>query len=334
MAMPAAVIDIELFPVTDRIEFLREYMLTAPVPLVLEPHIAADIVVHSRVADVGRLHLLSTRAKGGDVVRTARLASDGTPPSLMVSIVDQGTALVRQGDRTTTLNSGDIGMYLTTDPYRIRFSDGARRHTFQVRLDDLHLPIQLIRNQLATTIHPDHPTTAAVSAFLGATARNAPSADADELARLGEPTLALVRLLLTRSVTDSPVGREAANASLTTRIEEYVKAQLDDPGLSARSIGAAFSISERYVYTILRRRGIDLGDAIRQRRLERARQLLEDPRRANSTISAIAHQCGFPDHAHFSRVFRARFGMAPSDWRQGAVVDDRGTGADGATLRG
>lgn len=310
-----AVIDLEELPVTNSVEFLREHMLRAPIPLALEPHPGAEVVVRSRVADLGRVHLLSSRAQGGDVIRTARLARDGTEPYLMVSVVDHGTAMVVRGESATTLRAGDIGLYMSDEPYRLRFSPGAVRHTYQVPLDTLGLDREVFMSQLDGPIHPHHAITAAVSAFLRTAARSAPFSTPDEQSLLQVPVLDLVRLLLTRPIADTQLGRQAAARSLATRIEEHVTARLGDPELSARSIAEAFSISERYVYSILARRGIDLGDLIREHRLERAVQLLEDPAHENTTIAAVAYQCGYPDHSHFTRTFRARYGITPSEWR-------------------
>ncbi len=318
-----AVLDIEELPVTDSIEFLRERMLQAPVPLLLEPRPHEDLVVRSRVADLGRIHLLCTKAQGGDVVRTADLARDDAHPSLMVSVIDHGTARIIRGDQVTTLNAGDIGLYATAEPYRLSFSDGAERLTYQIPLDELGLTWELISRQLQVAVLPDTATTAAVSAFLRSTARNAPRATPAELAPLEKPTMDLIRLLLTRVEPETPAGREAAAESLATRIEEHVKSRISDPDLSARSVAECFSISERYVYLILARRGIDLGEAIRSHRLDRAVRLLEDPAQAALTVAAIAHRCGFTDHSHFSRAFRARFGTSPSEWRH-RVQTNRG----------
>jgi len=315
-----AIIDLEELPVTDSVEFLRERMLNAPVPLALEPHPDADVIVRSRVADLGSVHLLSTKAQGGDVLRSPRLARDGTPPSLMVSVIDHGTAMVVRSEGVTTLHAGDIGLYTTDESYRITFSPGAHRHTFQVPLDELGLDRRLIADQLSSAIRPDRATTAAVSAFLRSAARSAPQASAAEQAVLHRPTVDLVRLLLTRPVLGTPTGREAAAMSLATRVEEHVKARLGDPTLSARSVADVFSISERYVYAILARRGLDLGDLIREKRLQGAARMLENPAFAMTTIAAVAHRCGFSDHSHFSRSFRERFGVTPSEWRRDALA--------------
>lgn len=315
-----ALLDLEGLPVTDSIEFLRDRMLRAPVPLVLEPHANEVVVARTRVAELGEVHLLSTKSEGADIIRTSRLAQDAARPSLMVSVVDSGIGAVIRDDNVLSLQPGDIGLYLTDHPYRLAFSPGALRHTYQVPLDHLDLPREVVADQLHAPIHADRAPTAAISAFLRSTARNSPTATADEQAALCRPTIDLIRLLLTRPIADTAIGREAAAKSLATRIAEHVSSRIGDPELSARSIAASFAISERYVYSILTRQGIDLGDLLRARRLESAVRLLEDPRSASMTIGAVAHRCGFSDHAHFSRAFREHFGMTPSSWRRRALT--------------
>ncbi|WP_433221581.1 helix-turn-helix domain-containing protein [Dactylosporangium sp. CS-047395] len=308
-------LDLEEFPITDDLDFLRDQMLRAPVPLELDPHPGSHVIVRSRVADLGSVHLLSTRAGGGDVVRTERLSRDSTPPGLTVSVVDHGVATVIRDETVVQLHPGDVALYATAEPYRLAFTPGARRFSYQFPLDTLELPWDVIHRQLHRAIRPDGTTAAAVSAFLRSTGRTAPQASDREQRSLEHSTLALIRLLLTRVVADTAPGRAASATSLAIRIEEHVKARLEDTSLSARSIADAFSISERYVYLILAGRGIDLGDMIRQRRLDKAARMLEAPSTEHVTISHVAHHCGFADHSHFSRSFRARFGMSPTRWR-------------------
>jgi AraC family transcriptional activator of tynA and feaB len=53
-------------------------------------------------------------------------------------------------------------------------------------------------------------------------------------------------------------------------------------------------------------------------RLDRCREALRDPRQATCSISEIAYRWGFNDLSHFDKVFRARFGMTPRQWRRAA----------------
>jgi AraC-like DNA-binding protein len=57
------------------------------------------------------------------------------------------------------------------------------------------------------------------------------------------------------------------------------------------------------------------------RRLMRAHRMLNDPRFAALTISAIALDAGFADLSHFNHTFRRRFGGTPSQMRKQAQRD-------------
>ncbi|TCL62714.1 AraC family transcriptional regulator [Rhizobium sp. BK251] len=50
-----------------------------------------------------------------------------------------------------------------------------------------------------------------------------------------------------------------------------------------------------------------------QQRLCMARNMLVN---SNLTLSQIAHDCGFTDHSHFSRVFSKHFHASPGKWRR------------------
>jgi acetamidase/formamidase len=65
--------------------------------------------------------------------------------------------------------------------------------------------------------------------------------------------------------------------------------------------------------------GANFSQHLRERRLARAHADLESPLEAQRSISEIAYRYGFSDSAHFSRVFRQRFGLAPRDFRREAL---------------
>lgn len=63
---------------------------------------------------------------------------------------------------------------------------------------------------------------------------------------------------------------------------------------------------------------------IRLRRLERCRRDLRDPRAVDRPVSAIAATWGLPDPAHFSRTFRAAYGITPTEYRSGVDLFGKG----------
>jgi AraC-like DNA-binding protein len=95
------------------------------------------------------------------------------------------------------------------------------------------------------------------------------------------------------------------------RVEEYIEAHLEAP-FDIERIAEVTGISTRSIYRAFKRsRGYSPMAFARQRRLQRARQMLEEAE-TNQTVTSVAFVCGFNDAGHFSREFSKAFGKAPS----------------------
>ena len=58
--------------------------------------------------------------------------------------------------------------------------------------------------------------------------------------------------------------------------------------------------------------GVSPQDWIRQQRIARAKQLIQD---TDLTLTQISLECGFCDQAHFSHIFTRSEGITPFAWR-------------------
>jgi AraC-like DNA-binding protein len=58
-----------------------------------------------------------------------------------------------------------------------------------------------------------------------------------------------------------------------------------------------------------------------KQRLLRCRRELENPKMASRTITDIAFSRGSQNSTHFSRRFKAAFGLSPQDFRAEAAAD-------------
>ncbi|WP_374650839.1 helix-turn-helix domain-containing protein [Dongia sp.] len=100
-----------------------------------------------------------------------------------------------------------------------------------------------------------------------------------------------------------------------TRIEAFVRHNLQNPDLDMDAIARACGISTRYLHELFRDTNQTLGQWIRDQRLEACRATLADP--ANrQTVAEIAYRWGFGDQAQFSRAFKAHFGQSPKEFRE------------------
>jgi AraC-like DNA-binding protein len=101
-----------------------------------------------------------------------------------------------------------------------------------------------------------------------------------------------------------------------------IAAQLAEPGLSAERVAASQRISRRRLDEIFSASvGRSVTAYIRERRLERAVELLLSARSQHTSIARVAEAAGFEDSAHFSHTFKAHFGMSPRAFKQARTRD-------------
>jgi AraC-like DNA-binding protein len=115
---------------------------------------------------------------------------------------------------------------------------------------------------------------------------------------------------------------ENPRTSLFERIRVFIEKRLDDTDLSPSTIARAHSISVRYLHLLFSERGVTVGGWVRSRRLARCRVALTDVRK-DRTITEIALKWGFSDVAHFSRSFKAAFGISPNAFRRAKASPSR-----------
>lgn len=105
-------------------------------------------------------------------------------------------------------------------------------------------------------------------------------------------------------------------AALLARVQDFIIANLHDPGLSAASIAAAFRFSPRYLHRLFEEFGVTVGTWIRKRRLIASRSDLASRAMAGYSVTQIAMRHGFADASHFSHAFKDEYGLSPRDYRR------------------
>ena len=118
----------------------------------------------------------------------------------------------------------------------------------------------------------------------------------------------------------APSGQRAL---VEAEIRRYVHAHAHEADLDVTAIARALGWSARYIQQVLQASGTTPGDLIRHERLQLARSRLASVSWAATSISQIAHACGFGSHASFSTAFRQQFGKTPSDVRDNALRPGR-----------
>ncbi|HEY4115863.1 MAG TPA: helix-turn-helix domain-containing protein [Rhizomicrobium sp.] len=110
-----------------------------------------------------------------------------------------------------------------------------------------------------------------------------------------------------------------AHRALELRAKMFVKERLGKADLDPESIAAATGLSRSALYRLFEETG-GVAGYIREQRLRRCFSELVRMQNSSRQIAEIAYRWGFSDAAHFSRVFKLRFGCSPSEARDAAAL--------------
>ncbi|SAL66570.1 AraC family transcriptional regulator [Caballeronia udeis] len=120
--------------------------------------------------------------------------------------------------------------------------------------------------------------------------------------------------------------RESASVSALQlryrQLLDFIDLSLNDPSLSVSACARALGMSSRYVHKLFAEHGHLYADYVMRNRLERIREDLLNGAYRGDGISTICYRWGFNDAAHFSRVFKERYGMTPSAFRNAMPASD------------
>lgn len=265
-------------------------------------------------ADLGELHISEVSATPHVVERTPELIARGDRQYFKLSLLISGTGLLIQDNREALLRPGDLAIYDTERPYSLVFDENFRTMVVMFPKTLIDLPPDTV-NQLTAVRMPGTGGIGSVLApFLTGLSNNVDQFGDATKVRLAHSTLDLVTTMMA-----SELDLEHANTDphqvLMQRICDYIDANLPSTDLSPARIAAAHFISTRHLHGIFQKNGSTVSSWIRSRRLERCRRDLHNPLYAGRPVAAIAGRWGFVDAAHFSRVFKAKFGQAPSEYR-------------------
>ncbi|MDX2851212.1 helix-turn-helix domain-containing protein [Streptomyces sp. PA03-3a] len=245
---------------------------------------------------------------------TAPLKED-MAPHVLVALQESGVTRFSQGGNQGEIRAGDLTVIENARPYEIFFRSPVRTVVVRVPTHVLGLRSSLLRQVAAVRLGSERPLVGAAVAFFARLARSQAALGETEAALFAQPSVDLIRAVVTTGLGRDDLARGPLYDTLLQRVEEYVRLHLAEPDLTAARIAAAHHVSVRQLYLTLSRAGIALGDWIRTQRLEECRKELASPVHRFMTIEAIAHRWGFASAPHFSRVFKAAYGVSPREWR-------------------
>lgn len=246
------------------------------------------------------------------LLRSPRQVRTGPAEMLSMTVQEASTGLLGQYGNQQILRPGELFLTDLNSPYDYGQPSYGSSACLQVPIESLGLPHEVLRAAAARL--PASPLYTLVMTHIVELTRRAEELSAEPSASaLGSTATDLVRTLLA-SAYDLGYARGLMAEVLLPRIRGYVRGHLGDPELTPARIARAHDISVRRLFQLCAEAGFSLEQWIIEERLAAAHaELLRD---RDAPVAAVARRWGFVNHAHFSRRFRAAYGLSPREARR------------------
>lgn len=261
-----------------------------------------------RGRSLGRVGVCSIKGTSMVSRRTQQSLRRDPLDHFFVSLLSSGTALISQNGRNMVQGPGDIVMYNSGQ-------------TFNYEMDSVYEGIWLrLPRQAVTTrmVNPESLTARPLSAacsvgrLLGMTITEASNLDlqGNSIAATRVAS-SMVDLLSAAFEAEYGTVRDgnSRHVNLLDTAKSYILANLEDPDLNTDALVQVLGVSRRTLNRLFAGHASTPIRWLWHQRLLRSKEMLENGH--ETRVTDVALGCGFSDFSHFSRAFKAEFGVSP-----------------------
>ena len=230
----------------------------------------------------------------------AALSFPHVSPIYFLAVVTRGEGTLFTEDACYPLKRGDVFLILPTTPFSLK-GDDIFAYIY-ITFMGTEVPTRLSRmgiDRLAPYF-PDH--TALCPTFENAIR----SVTAGNACLLTESLLLhTLSLLCINEEEDTPDTDTPFSLIL-----DYIDEHFSDPALSLYRLTVQFSYTEKYLSALFKKNmRIGFSEYLNNLRIQNANLLIE---RHAGSVTEIAYACGFRDPSYFSRIYKKKTGISPS----------------------
>jgi AraC-like DNA-binding protein len=244
---------------------------------------------------------------------------------ILVQVFLKGGGVAGTGHQ---IDAGDMLIIDLDRPHEMLNTDFQNLTLVLPRELDPHLS-DLLAKCHGRRLGAENPMASYVAEHLVALWRHVPTLGPSHAGTALRGSLGLMRHWLSRE----PVPLEAVDKSVCAAIAKQIFRFIDQhlaEDLSAEKLAATFRVSRSQLYLIFAPHN-GVARYILERRLRRSLWMLLQTDYDHIKVGAIGFACGFLNESHFSRTFRKRYGMSPSEARlTAAACADAADGCGGA----
>ncbi|MFI7022815.1 helix-turn-helix domain-containing protein [Micromonospora sp. NPDC049900] len=328
--LPSHTFDLASFPERDRFDIWTELISKGVSPSQFTSPHSANFDGFSRTIDLGVPQITMFRYLGLTMNRSHRMIRRGDPEIYQLALPLIGGCALVQERRESVVRPAEFTFISSSRPYEcihlpetapgrgLRPPPRPTAKTIAINIPQsaIPLPPDKVQRLLATRL-PSEGMASLLAQFVTQVAQHPERFRPSDAGQLGSMTLDLVSATLAQHLDlEAALPVEARQQVVRAQIDAFINEHLADPDLNARAVAAAHHISLRTLYRLWKGEDASVAELIRRRRLEQCRRDLANPLLADRPIYAVASRWGLGDRSQFARLFRARYGMSPQEYRQ------------------
>lgn len=242
---------------------------------------------------IGGISVARVDATSSGVARTADLIRSNHDDAHIVMLQISGAARVLQGEHSCCMAPGEFDVVQADRPYVLDFPGSFSQYV--IKLPRSTQPVgaaisataaRLVRSLSRELLDPDVE----------------PDVICDEVA-----VRAIEAMLCGHSQQSTPCEH---NADLYSAAIAVIREKMSEPRVGRDNVANELGVSVRTLARSFARHGTTFDRSLWNCRLDAAYELLLSQRRGVS-ITEVALRYGFSDSSHFTRRFRARYGVTP-----------------------
>ena len=318
-------------PQADRFDRWRDWICAAFVPLECVPRSREPFWGEMACWELGELRVSRVAAGPHQALRTRRMIASADAGYYKVGLLTRGSCRLAQRGREALLRPGDLVIYDCRRPYTMIFGEPHEMLFLMFPCDRLRLPPATVDQVLVAPVSSRQGTGSLVAPFLHQIVSSLEQSENPVNGRLADNVLDLLATMFGEGTGARPTDPATARRSLLLTVCAWIDRNLGEPGLDPETIARANHISMRHLHRLFHDQGTSVARWVRESRLDHCRRDLEDPALADRGVLAIARRWGFVDAPHFSKIFKAAYGVPPAQYRCAAGA--RGSRPAAATSR-
>jgi AraC-like DNA-binding protein len=243
--------------------------------------------------------------------RTSQHVSQLDKDCYYLQLIHRGNINVIQREATHHSNAARGAIFSATEPYELQCVGEVRSFYLEIPRDQFVQRFPRERIPVSATINSAQGLGRIATEFCAMLAVEGTKLEDDARAHLGGQLMDMLAYTLLSSERELPAAEATVQRARLRSIQRWIETHIGDPDVSLEVIASANGVSLRYLHLLFRQCEMSASEWIWNRRLQLCYD--EIAKNRSRSITAIAFDHGFNSSAHFSTMFRRKYGVAPRD---------------------